>query len=184
MKSLRKSLPFASFILLVVLGACTSTKFSAVWKDDTYEGYPKKILVISTFQNLANRRLFEDDLVKLLKDRGTDAVVSYTVMPNPAVSDKNAIALHAKELGADAVLINRPVGTRTEEGSGFIVYENVYINTQTDVYDIKSNRLILSATAETWIRQDVPYSIHIQSYTKDLVQKLSQKGLLKRKDVM
>jgi hypothetical protein len=185
MKNLRKSLPFASFLLLVVLGACTSTKFSAVWKDDTYEGHPEKILVISTFQNPANRRLFEDDLVKSLKDRGTDAVVSYTVMPDPAVSDKNTIALHAKELGADAVLINRPFGTRTDEtGSVFGVYEDLYINTQTDVYDMKLNRLILSATAETWIRQDVPYSIHIQSYTKDLVQKLSQKGLLKRKDVM
>ncbi|MGE5751786.1 MAG: hypothetical protein ACM30F_06565 [Nitrospirota bacterium] len=178
MKSLWKSLPFASFLLLVVLGACTSTKFSAVWKDETYEGHPEKIMVISTFQNPANRRLFEDDLVKSLKDRGTDAVVSYTVMPDPAVTNKNAIALHAKELGADAVLINRTLGTRTQEGSGFIVYEDVYINTQTDVYDMKSNRLILSATAETWIRQDVPYSIHIQSYIKDLVQKLSQKGLL------
>lgn len=178
MKSLWKSLPFASFLLLVVLGACTSTKFSAVWKDDTYEGHPKKIMVISTFQNPANRRLFEDGLVKSLKNRGTDAVVSYTVMPDPAVSNKNAIALHAKELGADAVLINRLLGTRTQEGSGFGVYEDVYINSQTDVYDMKSNRLILSATAETWIRQDVPYSILIESYTKDLVQKLSQKGLL------
>ena len=98
MRNLRKSLPFASFLLLVVLGACTSTKFSAVWKDETYEGHPGKILVISTFQNPANRRLFEDDLVKSLKDRGTDAVVSYTVMPDPAVSDKNTIALHAKDL--------------------------------------------------------------------------------------
>lgn len=181
MKSLWKSLPFASFLLLVVLGACTSTKFSAVWKDDTYEGHPKKIMVISTFQNPANRRLFEDDLVKLLKDRGTDAVMSYTVMPDPAVSDKNVIALHAKELDADAVLINKPLGTKTDETrSPFGTYENLYINTQTDVYDMKSNRLILRVTAETWIRQDVPYSIHIQSYTKDLVQKLSKKGLLKK----
>jgi hypothetical protein len=181
MKSLWKSLPFASFLLLVVLGACTSTKFSAVWKDDTYEGHPKKIMVISTLQNPANRRLFEDDLVKSLKDRGTDAVVSYTVMPDPAVSDKNVIALHAKDLDADTVLINKPLGTKTDETrSPFGVYEDLFINTQTDIYDMKSNRLILRATAETWIRQDVPYSIHIQSYTKDLVQKLSQKGLLKK----
>ena len=178
MRALRLSLPFAAFVMLFILVACASTKFSAVWKDDTYEGHPEKILVISTFQNPANRRLFEDDLVKSLKDRGTDAIVSYTVMPDPAVSDKNAIALRAKELGADAVLINRPLGTRMDETGGvFGVYEDLYINTQTDVYDVKSNRLILSATAETWIRQDVPYATHIQSYTKDLVQKLSQKGL-------
>jgi hypothetical protein len=179
LKNLRISLPFATFLLLVVLWACTSTKFSAVRKDETYEGHPEKILVISTFQNSANRRLFEDDLVKSLKDRGTDAVVSYTVMPDPAAIDKNAIELHAKQLGADAVLINKPLGTKMDEAGGvFGVYEDLHINTQTDVYDMKSNRLILSVTAETWIRQDVPNSIHIQSYVKDLVRELSRMGLL------
>jgi len=177
MKNLRKSLPFVSFLLLVVLGACTSTKFSAVWKDETYEGYPEKILVISTFQNTANRRLFEDALVKSLKDRGTDAVVSYNVMPDPAVSDKKAIALRAKELGADAVLINMPLGTKMVEGSGFVVYEDLYINTQTDVYDMKSNRLIMSASSETRIKKEKPYADQIQSFIKDLVNMMSQQGL-------
>jgi hypothetical protein len=95
------------------------------------------------------------------------------------VIDKSAIALHAKELGADAVLINKPLGTKMDEAGGvFGVYEDLHIKTQTDVYDIKSDRLILSITAETWIRQDVPYSIHIQSYVKDLVRELSRMGLL------
>jgi hypothetical protein len=179
MRNLRKSLPFTTFLLLVVLGACTSTKFTAVWKEQTYEGHPEKFLVISTFQIPANRKLFEDDLVKSLKDRGTDAVVSYTVMPDPAVTDKNTIALHAKQLGADAVLINKPLNTKMDVTGGvFGTYEDLYINTQTDVYDTKSNRLILSFTAETWIRQDVPYSTLIQSYVKDLVRELSRKGLL------
>jgi hypothetical protein len=177
MRTFRKSLSFATFLLLVVLGACTSTKFSAVWKDETYEGRPGKILVISSFQNPAIRRIFEDDLVQSLKDRGTDAVVSYTLMSDPTVSDKSTIALHAKELGADAVLINKPLGTRTQEIVGFGVYENVYISTQTDVYEMQSNRLILSVTAETWIRQDVDYALHIHSYVKDLIAKLSKQGI-------
>jgi hypothetical protein len=178
MKIFRRCLPLASFLLLAVLGACTSTKFSSVWKDETYEGHPGKILVISTFQNPATRRLFEDDLVKSLKDRGTDAVASYPAIPDPTVSDRDAIALHAKQVGADAVLINKPLGTRTQETVGFGVYVDLFLSTQTDVYDMTSNRLILSATAETWIRQDVDSTVHIQSYVKDLIRNLSRQGLL------
>ena len=178
MRALRLSLQFALFITLLLFIACTSTKFSTIWKDETYQGRPEKILVINAFPNPANRRIFEDEFVKALKDRRIDAVMSYTIMPVPVVSDKDALAAKAKEIGADTVLINRPIGTTTRETAGFTNYEDLYINTQIDVYDIKSNRLIFRATAETWIRQDIPSSIHIKSYVKDVVQKLSRQELL------
>jgi hypothetical protein len=179
MRVSRISLQFAAFVMFLLFIACSSTKFSLAWKDETYQGHPEKILVINAFPNPVNRRLFEDEFVKALKDRGIDAVVSYTVMPNPVVSDENAIAAQAKEVNADTVLINRPLGTRMGEsgGHGNIYYEDLYINTQTDVYDMKSNRLVLSTSAETWIRQGSPYSSRIHSYVKDLVNKLSRQGL-------
>jgi hypothetical protein len=177
MRVFRLSLPFALFIIVFLFISCTSTKFSTLWKDETYQGHPEKILVINAFLNPANRRIFEDEFVKELKDRRIDAVVSYTSMPDPVVSDKDAIAAQAKRVGVDTVLINRPIGTTTHETAGFTTYQDLYINTQIDVYDMKSNRLILSATAETWIRQDIPYSIHIKSYVKDVVQRLLQQGL-------
>jgi len=179
MRVSRISSQFSVFVMLLLLIACASTKFSVIWKDETYHGHPEKILVINTFRNPENRRLFEDELVKALKDHGVDAVVSYTVMPNPVVSDKNTIAVHVKEVSADAVLINKPVGSRMSEsgGHGNIYYEDLYINTQTDVFDMKSNRLVLSVSAETWIRQGTPYSSRIHSYVKDLVSKLSRQGL-------
>jgi hypothetical protein len=166
-------------MMLFLFLACASTKFPIIWKDETYLGHPKKILVINSFPNPVNRRLFEDELVKTLKDRGIDAVASYPVMPNPLVSNETAIAAQAKKAGADSVLINRPLGTRTAEsgGHGNVYYEDLFISTQTDVYDMKSNRLILSVSAETWIRQDTPYSSRIHSYIKDLVDMLSQEGL-------
>jgi len=55
-----------------------------------------------------------------------------------------------------------------------MTYKDVYVNTQTDVYDMKSNKLIMSATAETWINQGKPYPDQIRSYVKDLVKKLSR----------
>ena len=177
MRVVRLSLQFALFIILFLFISCTSTKFSTLWKDETYQGHPEKILVINAFLNPANRRIFEDEFVKELKDRRIDAVVSYTSMPDPVVSDKDAIAAQAKRVGVDTVLINRPIGTTMRETAGFTTYQDLYINTQIDVYDMKSNRLILSATAETWIRQDIPYPIHIKSYVKDVVQRLLQQGL-------
>ena len=179
MKVLRSSMQFAAFIMLFLFLACTSTKFSTIWKDETYQGRPEKILVINAFPNPANRRIFEDEFVKALKDRRIDAVMSYTIMPDPVVSDKDAIAAKAKEVGADTALINRPLG-KSEDiyiGAGAAQYLDVYVNTQTDIYDMKSNRLILTASAETWVNQDKPYLKQIQSYVKDLVNKLSQLGL-------
>ena len=179
MKVSRISLLFAVFVMLFLFAACATTKFPETWKDETYKGRPEKILVINAFPNPLNRRLFEDELVKAMKDRGIDAVASYTVMPNPVVSNQNAIAAQAKEVNADTVLINRAVGTRMGEsgGHGNYYYDDLYIITQTDVYDMKSSRLILTDSAETWMRQGEPYSSRIHSYVIDLVNKLSQQGL-------
>ena len=170
---------FAAFMMLILLSACASTKFSIIWKDETYKGRPGKILVINAFANPENRKLFEDELVQALKDHRIDAVVSYTFMPQPVVSDKKAISAHAREVGADTVLINRALGTRMDEsgGHGNLYYEDVFVRTQTDVYDMKSKSLIFSASAETWIRQGESYASRIHSYVIDLVNKLSQQGL-------
>jgi hypothetical protein len=117
MSVLRLSMQFAAIILLCVFPACTatSTKFSAAWKDATYHGHPKKVLVINMFQNPSIRRLFEDEIVKALKDRKVDAVVKYSVAPSDTVvSDTAAVAAMAKEAGADTVMITRPAGTRQD----------------------------------------------------------------------
>jgi hypothetical protein len=166
--------------------ACTSTstKFSTIWKDETYQGHPKKILVINMFQNPSIRRLFEDEIVKAMKDRKVDAVVKYSVVPpDTVVSDKDAVAALAKEVGADTVLITRPAGTRQDVTGSLTgtAISSVYINIQTDVYDMKTNKLISFASAETKIKMDSPdlqhYLNSVPAYVKDLVNKLSQTGL-------
>ena len=73
MRALRLSVQFAAFIMLFLFLACSSTKFTALWKDKTYQGHPEKILVINAFPNPATRRIFEDEFVMALKDRKIDA---------------------------------------------------------------------------------------------------------------
>jgi len=181
MRVLIISLRFTAFVMLFLFMACMppTTKFSSIWKDETYQARPEKILVINAFRFPSNRKLFEEDFVKALKDRRIDAVVSYNVMPNPVVDDKDAIAVQAKTVGADTVLINRPLETAQKEIqiSGGSLYGEAYIHTQTDVYDMKSNRLVFGATAETWLQKDKLYADQIQSYIKDLVNMMSRHKL-------
>jgi hypothetical protein len=83
-------------------------------------------------------------------------------------------------VGADTVLINEPLDRTADVftgASGEAVFKGMYINTLTEVFDMKSNRLIMRASAETWVRSGVPYTILVQSYVKDLMNMLSQLGL-------
>ena len=179
MRVLRLSMQVALFIMFFLFIACTATKFSDTWKDVTYQGPPKKIFVINMFKDPSIRRLFEDEIVKALKDHNVDAVVKYTVVPtDTVVSDMDFIATQAKEVGADTVLITRPVGTPRQDLTGALT---VHINTRTDVYDMKSNKLISFATAETKIREgstDLQHYLNVvPSFAKDLVHQLSKAGL-------
>jgi hypothetical protein len=178
MRVLRLSMQFIAFIMLFIFLACasTSTKFLDTWKDETYQGSPEKILVISTFKDPKIRRLFQDETVKALKDHKVDSVAKYFGLSDTVPSDKDAIVALAKEVGADAVLITGPAGTKR------VASGDKYLNTHTDVYDMKTNKLISFASAETQILEDSPdpkhYLDHVPSYAKDLVNNLSQTGLL------
>ncbi len=172
MRCLRLSLQIALYGLLSVFVACAPTEFSSIWKDETYQEHPKKMLVISSFSNPAIRRTFEDEFVKALKERGIDAVTSYTIMPDVVVSDKDTAALQAKDVGADAVLISSSSGSKMGETG------RMYINIQTNIYSVQSNNLIFSASSRTWLEQTEPYVTQIKSYVRNLVNHLSRLGLV------
>ena len=172
MRILRLSMQFAAFIMLFIFFACASTKFSDIWKDETYQGHPTKILVINTFKDPSIRGLFQDEMVKSLKDHKVDAVAKHTALPpDQVVYNLELIAAQAKEVGADTVLITKPAGSS----------QHSYFDTQTDVYDMKTNKLISYVSAETkrqmgsFNPQD--YVSYVPSYVKDLVNELSKVGL-------
>ena len=188
MRVLKLSMQLAVFFMLFIFLACASTNSTSIWKDKTYQGHPEKILVINAFPNPGSRRLFEDEFVKAVKERGVDAVVSYSIMPDPIVSDKDSVAdeeaLYCciRDVGADTVLINKPVGKPRGELRGEIVA--VYLDMQTNVYDIKSNRLILSIQEKMRIKHSTPSSAliaPIKSYVEDLVNNLSKAGILSKR---
>jgi hypothetical protein len=196
---------FGLFIPIAVLfTACASTQLTSVWKDPSYRTRPAKIMVVGVARNPLNRRLFEDEFVKQIKSRGTDAIASYTVVPDEKQADQDAIAKKVAELGADAVLITRLVSKKTVQvyvpgtvyypppyygswpdyyGYGYrylytpgYIANDEYAVIETNLYEAKSNKLIWAASSETGIN-DSNQNL-IQTYISVMVNNMIGLGLL------
>jgi hypothetical protein len=166
----------------ILFAACATTKFITVWKDDTYQGIPSKIMVIGVSRTPAVRRLLEDEFVKELNDYRTDAIASYTVLPDQSLADKEAIAAKAKEIGADTVLITKFVDRKTETtASPWATYEDEYIVTETNVYDMKLNKPIWTASSETSLKETTSDKSQIRAFVEVIVRKLSEQKLINPK---
>src|SRR5512143_2304823 len=156
--------------------SCATTTLTAVWKGESYKGSVRKMAVIGVSKKPVIRNLFEDECVRELRARGTDAVASYTFLPFDQLANKEAVHSKIRELGADAVLMARLVDTKSVQtyipGQVYVVpsyyygwggyYGNVfatpghtvqdeYAYLETNVYDVKTEQLIWSARSETWM---------------------------------
>lgn len=179
MRTIQRSFWASMVAVSILFTACTATKFTSVWKNETYQGHPAKIMVIAVSNTPAIRRLLEDEFVKELKDYETDAIVSYTALPDQSVANKGAINTKAKEVGVDTVLITKVVGRKTgTKDSLWATYPNEYIDTETNIYDVKSGKLIWTASSETWIRDTASEESQIRAFVKVIVKRLSEQELV------
>lgn len=188
----------------MLVTACASTQLTSVWKDPSYQTRPAKIMVVGVAKNPVNRRLFEDEFVRQLKSRGTDAIASYTVIPDAQQGDQAAIADKVGDLGADTVLITRLVSKRIVQvyvpgspyypppyygtwpdyyGYGYrymytpgYIADDEYAVIETNLYEAKSNKLVWAASSETGI-YDSDQNL-IQSYIGVMVKTMIGLGLL------
>ena len=190
--------------IALLLSACATTQLTSVWKDPSYQTRPARILVIGVARSPLNRRLFEDEFVRQLKSRGTDAIASYTVLPDAQQGDQADIAKKVAELGADTLLITRLVSKKVvqvyvpgtpyypppfyDTWPNYYVYGYRYMYTpgyiandeyaviETNLYDAKTDKLIWAASSETGIN-DSDKNL-IQSYIKVMVNNMIGLGLL------
>ncbi|OGS46603.1 MAG: hypothetical protein A2539_08825 [Elusimicrobia bacterium RIFOXYD2_FULL_34_15] len=200
----QNSIGFGILIILLITG-CATTKISSVWKDQTYQDMPRKIMIIGIAKKPANKRTLEDEFVKQINLQGTDAVVSYNILPEDKDGNKEIIAAKMKELGADAVLITRIASRETvytnHAGSPYspptyygtwtdyyeygrnnlyspgYVEETKYALMETNIYDAGNNKMIWSASSATEISgTDQKF---IQSYVSYIVKNMVEQKLLK-----
>ena len=188
----------------LLLAACATTEINGIWKDPSYQSRPARIMVIGVAKNPLNRRLFEDEFVQRLKDRGTEAVASYTVLSDKQQDDQAAIAAKVKELKTDTVLITRLVSKKTVKiyvpgtvyypppyygtwphyygysyqyiySPGYVA-ENEYAVIETNLYETGNDKLVWAASSETLIG-DSDKSL-IKSYIGIMVNTMVEQGLL------
>jgi hypothetical protein len=99
---------FSAISAAIIMTACAGTKLVAQWRDDAYSGRAKKVFVIALLLDTRVRgpqTLVEDEFVKQFKDRGTEAVASYTVFPEGPRPTKQEVLAKVKEVGADSILL-------------------------------------------------------------------------------
>ncbi len=92
---------------LLVLASCTGTKLVSVWQDQQFQGPLHKVFVIGIIREQGPRTLVEDEVVRQIKARGTDSVVSYPVLSTETKPDRETVLAKVKEAGADGVLVVR-----------------------------------------------------------------------------
>jgi hypothetical protein len=91
-----------SIIALIIIVACgTQTKVTGIWKDSEYKAEDfNKIAVIGITSNIANRDIFENALVKKLKEIG------YNAVPGSVIITPSMIKLKDKQSLKKALKIN------------------------------------------------------------------------------
>lgn len=188
--------------LLIVAGVllvsgCATTKLLSVWKDPEYAGTPRNIMIIGVMANKGFAQEFEAEFARQLKARGIGAVASSAVLPADVKLDKDVIAAKMQEIGADTVIITRviekreiasapasPAFQRQVQWYGFytISYDNLQsmmAGTQTNVYDLKTERLIWTAVSETWIEGSEDNRFLARTFVPVAVKRLVEDRVIK-----
>jgi hypothetical protein len=195
MKRVRQLFFCSMLIVLFLLSACATTTTTNVWRDQAYQGPVKKILVMGISKKQGVQRFFEDEFFRQLKQRGTDAVAGYSILQYDEKMDKDFIAAKAREIGADAVLVTRPLGRKTERaympgspyyrGGGFYGYayspgyvvEDEYVYLETNLFVVATENLIWSAESETIILASDQELI--KEFISTMIAKLASDKLIK-----
>ncbi len=165
-----------SFVFLIV--SCAGTKLTHKQANEAYKGKPvSNILVIAITGNEHNRRSFEREFVAQLESAGVEAISSEDAIPMPPDLElkKETILNAVNQFKNDAVIIThlidkeeKEVNTRGGQAVGgyYGFYHRRYsyardpsysstsktLRLETNLYDVKTEKLIWSGQSKTWSR--------------------------------
>ena len=192
--------------MLVLNSCASTTLTSVWKDENYRIGSIHKVLIIVFSERPAVRRFFEDEFKSQITPFGIDAVSSYTVIPDEKLWDKDLLAAQAKDLVVDAILITRLVDKKTIESyvqpettymqpsdysagwpahhydypqtitmQGYTV-ENEILSLETDLYDVKTDKLIWSALSDTMAES--ANDEYIKSFVSVITKRLSDDKIL------
>jgi hypothetical protein len=205
--------PVAALILLgagllgALVNGCGYTTIDGVWRDPAAAATPRhRIAVIGLTKDELLKRNFEDYFVKILSERGNEAVAGYSFLTPAEECDSAATCTNLAEHGFDTILTATVTSTDKQvdyvPGSTtyvpetaytayhryyYTVYreetvpgyerEREYVRVETNLYDATDLRLLWAATTTTERQQDV--MSNIKDYGKVVIEELAESKLIR-----
>jgi hypothetical protein len=201
MKPFGKRFVLFLFACFCLTASCATTKMTHVWRDDTYRGAIRKVVVIGIFKEPDTRKIFEDEFADRLRARGVDATASRKIASDAEMPDKDVVIRKIREFGADTVLVTRVVDMETVKtsvpGQGYAVpsyygYYGMYYGysyrpgytlqegfayLETNLYNVGDEKLIWSGRSTTKLSA-TRYEL-IQAFVKTMIDGLSDAKLIR-----
>jgi hypothetical protein len=195
----RITLLISMMILMALTGTAAfgQTVLTDVWKDKAQRGKAKKIAVFWMARAPQNRLLAENEFVRQLKERGTDAMPFYVVIPPDKFVERSAAVSMIRELGVDAVLTLRVIDKQTAQTTIPApdpadrtrlseYYERVYdaptrdasdmAYLETNFFDVKTEKRIW--TARSVSKAQVIDQQAVSDFIKIMIDRLAGDGML------
>jgi hypothetical protein len=193
-------------LTIFFLTGCSQTKVTSVWVDPEYQGDGiDNIFVVGVSKDGGLRRIFEDEFVSLFKQRGVKATSSYRVVPDADLRDEKKLDEGVKNSGSDTILMTRVIDIRKDTqyvspdyvyappahyyGGWHGYYNRAYMVSpgytveyetavlETNLYDLKSDKLIWSARSDA--PTDGKVGKHIKDFATSIISQLSEAKLIK-----
>jgi hypothetical protein len=190
-------------IMILVLSVTGGTSYarivvSDVWKEKSYQGPAKKVVVFCVMHDAVNRILFEDEFVRQLKARGVNAMPGYVIIAPDKFVEKDVAFTKMRALGADVVLSTRlidkvtakaPVPEPASQGSsdkpGFYDYvydprtrgDNEPAYLESNLLDLKAEQRVWTARSKTKV-EGISKEV-IADYIELMLDKLASDKMIK-----
>ena len=199
----------ATIFSFLIISSCASTKISSVWMDQKKSGTSfNDILVIGIAQEEHNRRLFEEQFTSQLNAAGVESEVSYRILPEGTVINRDTVATAIEGKNIDAIIVTHMVSVEEETvyrqnmdyRPTYGYYNGLYnyyphVNTyvqqpgyytthevvilETNLYEVKSEELVWSAQSRSFAPESAKEVI--DDLVKLVIKDLKEKGLIKPK---
>jgi hypothetical protein len=192
---------------LVLVSCTAGLEMTGVWADPAYPGDGfSNLMVLGIADSPTNVRIYEADLYKQLKTMGINSTTGSSIMDTSRQLDKSVIRKAIDGYGFDAVLVTRVMRVEEETvyvpGSTYVVpqsyyhgyysyystayvvahepgytYENTTVLLESNLYDVKTEKLVWSAQSKAYNMDDTQRAI--AELSKQVTGSLAAKGMLR-----
>jgi len=199
----------ATISTFILITSCSSTKITSVWMDQEKSGSSfNDILVIGIAKEEHNRRLFEEQFTAQLNTAGVESEVSYKILPEGTVINRETVTAAIKGKNIDAVIVTHMVSVEEETvyrqnmdyRPSYGYYNGMYnyyphvnsyvhqpgyytthdvVKLETNLYEVKSEALVWSAQSRSFAPESAKEVI--DELVKLVIKDLKEKGLIKAK---